>query len=213
MKLPDLFNGTLHFLITMTKKRVLWIFTAGAILLAVFFFWQSSDLHMPKPRGYFRIELPEKIYRSYQPQCPLSIEIPQYAKVEVFREHNSLDSCWFNIYFPKLNARLHCTYIPVGDNISNLLRDSYGFAAKHEMKASALKRTMVNDTAKHVYGIVYDIEGDAASQLQFFLTDSTDHFLRGSLYFFNSPNPDSVQPVLSFIREDVMHITRSIQWE
>lgn len=197
----------------MTKRNVLWIVVAISIVAATFFIWQSSELAIPKPRGYFRIDLPAKEYRVYEPECPLSMEIPKYAKVEIFREHNAKDSCWFNIYFPKLNARLHCTYIPVGDNISNLLHDSYGFAAKHEMKASALKRTMVADSSKNVFGIIYDIEGDAASQLQFFLTDSTQHFLRGSLYFFNSPNPDSIQPVLTFIREDVLHITRSIQWK
>lgn len=183
------------------------------VVAAVYFLWNSSATEIPKPRGYFRIDLPKKNYRIYESNCPLSIEIPSYAKVEIFRNHESADSCWFNIFFPGLNARLHCTYIPVGKNMARLLSDSYGFAAKHEMKASALKRTLVSDDARNVYGIIYDIEGDAASQLQFFLTDSTNHFFRGSLYFFNSPNPDSVSPVLSFIREDLVHLTESITWK
>lgn len=197
----------------MKKRNVILIILVPAVLVAVFFFWRSTELAIPKPRGYFRIDLPQKGYRVYDAACPLSIEIPNYSQIEIFRGHESHDSCWFNIYFPKLNARLHCTYIPVGDNMSELLRDSYGFAAKHEMKASALKRTMIEDPTKNVYGIIYDIEGDAASQLQFFITDSTDHFLRGSLYFFNSPNSDSVAPVLSFIREDVVHLTQSAIWK
>ncbi|MFM7727591.1 MAG: gliding motility lipoprotein GldD, partial [Flavobacteriales bacterium] len=134
------------------------------------------------------------------------------AQVEIFRDRLSEDSCWFNIYYPKYNARIHCTYMSVKDRLPQLIQDAYGFAAKHEMKASALRRTMVSDTVRNVHGIVYDIEGDAASNAQFFLTDSTDHFLRGALYFFNPPNPDSIAPVLEFVRSDIMHVAQTLEW-
>jgi gliding motility-associated lipoprotein GldD len=172
-----------------------------------------EEEYVPKPHGYFRIALPEKSYRQYDSSCPLSFEIPQYSRIELFREHMSEDSCWFNIYYPQLKARVHCTYVPVGSNFNNLIRDAYGFAAKHEIKASALRRTMVDDTTRKVFGIIYDIEGEAASPLQFFLTDSTSHFFRGSLYFFNAPNPDSVAPVLAFLREDLLHMAETLQWK
>lgn len=176
------------------------------------YFFTDHNAIVPKPRGYYRIELPEKQYELHEFSCPLKFELPVYSKVELFKERMSTDSCWFNVFFPSQNARLHCTYMPVGKNLGALLRDSYEFAAKHEIKASALKRTMINDSANHVYGILYDIEGDAASRLQFFLTDSMNHFLRGSLYFYNTPNTDSIAPVLSFLREDVLHITNTMKW-
>jgi gliding motility-associated lipoprotein GldD len=100
----------------------------------------------------------------------------------------------------------------VGDRLPQLIGDAYGFAAKHEMKASALRRTLVADSLRNVYGIVYDIDGEAASNVQFFLTDSSAHFLRGALYFFNPPNPDSIRPVLEFIRGDITRITQTLQW-
>jgi gliding motility-associated lipoprotein GldD len=84
---------------------------------------------------------------------------------------------------------------------------------KHEVKASALKRTMIEDQQNRLDGIIYDIEGEAASQVQFFVTDSTNHFFRGSLYFNVKPNPDSIAPVLSFIREDINHMVRSVRWK
>jgi gliding motility-associated lipoprotein GldD len=103
--------------------------------------------------------------------------------------------------------------MPVNNRLPELIEDAYGFAAKHEMKASALRRTLVSDSLRKVYGIVYDIEGDAASNAQFFLTDSTNHFLRGALYFFNPPNPDSIAPVLSFVRGDINRIAQTLQWD
>lgn len=169
--------------------------------------------YTPKPRGYYRISLPEKSYIHYQTPCDLSFDVPNYSKLEMIRAAQNGDSCWFNLAFPRWNAKLHCTYTKVHNNFDNLIRDSYGFAAKHEMKASALKRTQINYPDKKVYGILYDIEGDAASQIQFFMSDSTSHFFRGSLYFYNPPNPDSIAPVLQFLREDILQITQTLEWK
>jgi gliding motility-associated lipoprotein GldD len=171
-----------------------------------------DETSVPKPRAYFRIDLPEQQYRSYESACPLNMEVSTASQIEVFRDRQSADSCWFNIYYPRYNARIHCTYISVGDKFNELINDAYGFAAKHEMKASGLRRTMVSDSTRDVNGIIYDIEGDAASNVQFFLTDSTQHFLRGALYFFNAPNPDSIAPVLNFVRSDIDHIAQTLVW-
>jgi gliding motility-associated lipoprotein GldD len=190
-------------------------FTAGlavwAVALTVALSGCSGD-PVPRPRGFFRIDLPEKNYITYTSTCPFSLEVPSYAKIELNRTDGPTDSCWFNVAFPKFRARIHCTYLPITNNSDALVRDAYTFAAKHEMKASAIRRTLVEDPERSVFGVIYDIEGDAASQVQFFLMDSTDHFLRGALYFDHTPNADSIAPVLSFIREDIVRMTRSLQW-
>ena len=183
-----------------------------AFALIAWWLWQGNNASVPKPRGYFRIDLPEQEYRSYESVCPMNLEVSTAAQIEVFRDRQSADSCWFNIYYPRYNARVHCTYITVGNRFEELVNDAYGFAAKHEMKASGLRRTMVSDSTRDVHGIVYDIEGDAASNVQFFLTDSTRHFLRGALYFFNAPNPDSLAPVLNFVRGDIDRIAQTLEW-
>ncbi len=187
---------------------------AAAILVAIatWLYLADSASSVPKPRGYFRIALPEQAYRMYESVCPLKLEVSAAAQMEIFRDRQSVDSCWFNIYYPKYNARVHCTYMPVGGRLPQLIDDAYGFAAKHEMKASALRRTLIEDTLRDVHGIIYDIEGDAASNVQFFLTDSTNHFLRGALYFFNAPNPDSIQPVLEFVRADIDRLAQTLKW-
>lgn len=198
----------------LTRKRIIAAISIIAIaLVAILVLQASGEEAMPKPRGYFRIELPQKAYVPYESSCPLVIEVADNSKVEVFKNRESKDSCWFNVYYPRLNARLHCTYLPIAGDFERLITETYGFAARHEMKASALKRTFIEDSTRNVFGILYDIEGEAASQMQFFFTDSTSHFFRGSLYFFNTPNSDSVAPVLSYIREDVIHLSQTLRWK
>jgi gliding motility-associated lipoprotein GldD len=102
--------------------------------------------------------------------------------------------------------------LPIDGNINDLVGDAYGFAAKHEMKASAIERIWIESPERDVFGIQYNIEGGAASPVQFFLTDSTQHFFRGALYFDFAPNPDSLAPVLKFIRNDIQKITDEIAW-
>ena len=196
----------------MRKGKVLVVAIVLIFFLLGLWFWMDNGTSVPKPHGYFRIELPKQEYRLYESVCPMNLEVSTAAQIEVFRDRQSADSCWFNIYYPRYNARVHCTYISVGNRLNNLIDDAYGFAAKHEMKATALRRTLVSDTLRHVHGILYDIEGDAASNVQFFLTDSSQHFLRGALYFFNPPNPDSIAPVLQFVRGDIDHIAQTLVW-
>jgi gliding motility-associated lipoprotein GldD len=183
------------------------------ILLALVTLSSCEKEFVPKPRGYFRIDLPEKKYDVFEANCPLQFEAPAYSQIQVFSDHSTADSCWFNLFFPRNNAHIYCTYLPVKDNIMKLADDAYQFAFKHEMKADGIQRTYIEDTTRNVFGIIYDIQGEAASQVQFFLTDSVNHYLRGALYFDNKPNQDSLAPVLAFIREDIMHLTNTLQWK
>ncbi|MEY3397976.1 MAG: gliding motility lipoprotein GldD [Bacteroidota bacterium] len=201
MPMPDL---------TSTHNRS---FLLAFVCIAMMSVLSSCDEnYVPRPRGYFRIDLPEKSYINYSGNCPVEMEIPAYSKVELFKEYDSADSCWFNLVFPKNNARIYCTYLPVQGDVDKMISDSYAFAFKHEMKADAITRTAIQDDERKVYGLIYDIKGEAASQVQFFLTDSSQHFLRGALYFSNRPNQDSLAPVLSFLRDDIQHLTETLVW-
>ncbi len=182
------------------------------LLVIVIFLLACSSPPIPKPSGYFRIDLPQKAYTTFESSCNFSMEVPKYSKVNVFKDRTGSDSCWFNVDFPRFNASVYCTYFTVNKDVNELVKEAYQFAAKHELKATALKRTPIDQPQNNVYGIFYDIEGEAASQVQFFVTDSTANFLRGSLYFNNRPNPDSIAPVLDFVREDLLKMANSVKW-
>lgn len=182
------------------------------LAFVAFLFHSCSEPPIPKPSGYFRVDLPEKAYNTYVSECRFSIDVPKYSKVNIFKDRTGSDSCWFNIDFPRLNATVYCTYFSVNNDVDELVKEAYNFAAKHELKATALKRTPIEEKENKVFGILYDIEGEAASQVQFFVTDSTSNFFRGSLYFNNRPNPDSIAPVLNFVREDILRMAHSVKW-
>jgi gliding motility-associated lipoprotein GldD len=166
----------------------------------------------PKPRAYFRLTFPEKQYCIYDSVCPFRFQIPVYSHIGK-DEHAGAEPCWLNLNFPSLNATLHLSYKQVDGNLNQYLEDTYTLASKHQIKASGMNETVVERKEKKVYGLVYEIGGNAASSVQFFLTDSTNHFLRGALYFNSAPNTDSIQPALEFIRKDIYNMIGTFEWK
>ena len=173
----------------------------------------DDDAIAPKPRGYFRLTFPEKKYVMYDSICPFTFEMPVYAKM-IKDPHPGAEPCWLNLEFPSLNATLHLSYEEVkGDNLKQYLENTYELVSKHEIKASGIRENVVEKADKKVYGLVYDIGGNAASRIQFFLTDSTSNFIRGALYFNAVPNTDSIKPCVDFIRKDIYHMVETFRWK
>jgi gliding motility-associated lipoprotein GldD len=188
--------------------------TLFAILLLVAgFFFSCDEEYIPKPRGFFRVTFPEKKYVSYNPHdCPFEFEIPAYTKVTPDSSKNALP-CWLNLEFPYFNATVYLTYKEVNNDLQKLYEEHRSMTMKHIAKASAIDESPYHNPEQKVHGSVYKVKGAAASNMQFYLTDSVKHFLRGSLYFYSVPNPDSVAPVLNFISVDVIHIVETFQWK
>ncbi|MFC2104510.1 gliding motility lipoprotein GldD [Bacteroidota bacterium] len=167
--------------------------------------------YTPKPRGYFRIDLPEKEYKLLDSLYPYKFEYPVYTTIKTDNSVTS-EKYWINIEYPNLNGKIHISYKSVNNNINQLLEDTRKLAYKHTIKADAINEKMFIKPEKQVYGILYEIEGNAASSVQFFLTDSSNHYLRGALYFNVEPNKDSLAPVLDFVKEDIYVLIESFEW-
>jgi len=167
---------------------------------------------VPKPAGYFRIDLPEKEYLHYNAPCSYSLEYPAYGVINL-RPSGALDTCWMDIEFPMFKAKLHLTYFNVNNNLPSLTEMARELVYKHTIKADAIEEKVWENDSTAVYGVFYDLRGNTASAVQFFLTDSTTHYLRGSLYFMTQPNEDSLSPVISFLREDIVHMIETLNWE
>lgn len=171
--------------------------------------------YMPKPRGYHRIDFPEKFYHEVaNPGCPFRFEIPLYSQLQ---EDNSrhAEPCWKNLDFQQFNARLHISYAAIGAkaSLAQLTEDARTFAFKHTAKATAIDQKEIHIPEHHVYGLEYSIKGNTASNYQFYVSDSTRHYLRGALYFNEKPNLDSIQPVLDFLTKDMQHLIGTVRWE
>ena len=167
---------------------------------------------MPKPKGYFRIEFPEKKYETWNENYPFSFEYLKDAQV-VKDKSRLAEKYWLNVEYPKYNATLHLSYKEVSENLEKYLEDSHRLVYKHAIKADAIDGTNYIDEQQNVYGLVYRIQGNAASSVQFIATDSLKHFLRGSLYFNNHPNSDSLAPVIKYIDKDIVHLMESLKWK
>lgn len=172
----------------------------------------DEEVYIPKPKGYFRIDFPEKKYRLYDSICPYSFEIPTYSFIDNDK-HMGAEPCWLNINFPRYNAQIHLSYKEVNNNLATYLNDSRDFAIRHQIKATGLDETVIIRDSAKVYGLVYDISGNTASNIQFYLTDSTRHFLRGALYFNSIPNVDSLKIVVDFLRKDIIQMIKTFEWK
>jgi len=167
----------------------------------------------PKPRGYFRIDMPEKQYVTLDTMSRYSFEYPVYATITPdFLSLKEKD--WVNVEFPRFKGTVHISYKPVNGNLSGYLEDAHTMITKHISKATGIRDSLIVNRDRDVYGLVYFLDGEGvASPLQFYLTDSTEHFLRGSLYFNVLPNNDSLQPVIDFITDDVRHLIKTLEWK
>jgi len=187
------------------------------VLLTVLFSCREVDV--PKPRGFFRIDMPPHEYRPFNKEypllhkLPLSFEYPVYGEIS-FESDKFEESGWFNIEFPAYKAIIYLTYKPVNGDLAGLIEQSYRMNVRnHIIKADAINEQMIADPERRKFGILYDLKGNTATSVQFFITDSTNHFLRGSLYFDTEPNADSLAPVTGFFREDVVRLIESLNWE
>ncbi len=182
------------------------------ITLMLLLFICCKRHYTPKPAGYLRIDFPEKVYQIYNSSCPYTFEYPLYGKITADTSKIT-EPCWINIEFPNFGGKIHISYKPVNNNVNTYIEDSRTLAYKHTVKADAISETLYTNDERRVYGLLYQIKGDAASSVQFYLTDSTKHFLRGSLYFNVQPNADSLAPVIDFFTEDIMHLVETLEWK
>lgn len=170
------------------------------------------DKLVPKPSGYFRIDFPDKAYRLYDTACPFVFEYPVYGRIS-YDVGKKTEPCWFNIEFPDYRAKVYVSYKNINNDLPAILDESHEFAYSHTIKADAITEQPWLNKDEKVYGILYDIKGNTASSIQFYLTDSINHFLRGALYFTAPPNEDSLAPVIGFFREDIAHMVETFKWK
>lgn len=184
-----------------------------SLMFAAILLGSCSNDYVPKPRGYFRIDLPEHRYRVFDTLYPYRFEYPEYARI-VHDSSSLAEPFWINLVFPPFKAQVHISYKVIDGNLEKYLNDAHSLVNKHIPKANAITQRQYVDTVNHVYGLVYDIRGtDAASAYQFYLTDSISRFLRGALYFNLVPNNDSLSPVIDHLKVDIEHMINTFRWK
>ena len=187
----------------MTKKIIAFSILISVSLLG----FSCKNEVLPKPSSYLRLDYPEAKYVRFENECPYAFEMNSDAIIK--KEKN----CDFTIIYPKMKATIYLTYKPVTKNIDELLRDAQKLTYEHVIKADDILEQPYLNSDRKVYGMFYQVEGNAATNAQFYATDSTKHFLTASVYFYSKPNYDSIMPAASYIKNDMQRLMETLKWK
>jgi len=171
-----------------------------------------TKVSSPRPYGYYRITVPDTAYAAFDslyPSYPYTFALSENAQVQP----RSDEPYWINLYYPALDATIHCSYKPVRNNLRELTNDALEFVYRNASFANAIPERDYTHPEANVYGVLFDLEGNTASSCQFFLTDSTHHFFRASVYCNCPPNADSLAPVYTYLRADVIKMVETFEWK
>ena len=176
----------------------------------------NSD-YTVKKRGYFKIDFPEHAYQSFdRPGYPFTFEYPVYASVirdSTFFEDSTENPFWLNIDFPRFAGKIYLSYKEIGakNSFDKLVSDAFNMTYKHSTRATGIQDSLMH-TSSGLTGVYFQVAGNTATARQFFISDSTKHFLRGALYFDATPNEDSLIIVNRFLQEDMKHLINTLRW-
>lgn len=187
----------------MPKKQI----AVFALLIVLFTVCSCKNEVLPKPAGYLRLDYPVAEYAAFEGKCPFTFEMNSDAVIKGEKD------CGFTITYPKMKATIYLTYKPVNQNIEKLLRDAQKLTYEHVIKADDILEQPYFNSEKKVYGMFYRVDGNAATNSQFYVTDSTRHFVTGSVYFYAKPNYDSIMPAASYVRNDMQRLMETLKWK
>lgn len=173
-----------------------------------------EEVYLPKPKGYNRIELPERAYQSLPDTFPYMFDYSSHARL-LGDSNKNADRYWANLYYEDFEALIQITYkdLNTDENQANrLLNEAFALAMKHDVKAYGIQETLVAMPYGQVASLT-QLEGEVPTQIQFFTSDSTRHFFRGALYFNTALKNDSLQPIIQFIKQDVLQMLNSFEWK
>jgi gliding motility-associated lipoprotein GldD len=185
------------------KSLFFWLIAIG-----VFVFSSCKEETLPKPTASLRLDYSEAVYKTFaNDSCPFTFELNSEGSVK--QEKN----CDLTIHYPKMKATIYLTFKPINNNINSFLKDSQTLIYKHVIKADDIIEQPFINRKDNVYGMFYELNGNAATNAQFYLTDSTRYFVDCSVYFYAKPNFDSIMPAASYLRNDLQNMMESFRWK
>lgn len=160
----------------------------------------------PKPSGELRLEYPAAQYQPFQ-ACAYGFDYSTQARVSAGKQ-----PCWYYITYPKMKAKIFITYFPVKNDFPLHVKEAEKLVYEHTIKASSIDTKTFQYPGRHVYGNFYELKGETASNIQFYITDSTKHFVTANLYFNTRPQPDSLAPAVDYIKKDMLRMIDTFHW-
>ncbi|MFZ2432650.1 MAG: gliding motility lipoprotein GldD [Lutibacter sp.] len=179
----------------------------AAMFFLAFIFVACGKETLPKPIPYLKLQYPEPAYQKFESNCPYSFEISNLANI------NFTNNCSATVEYPHLKATIYITYRPINNNLDEILKEVEKLTFEHTIKADAINAMPYENFENKVFGKLYNIEGNVATNIQFRVTDSVNHVLSGALYFYARPNYDSIVPAVKYVEKDIIHIIETLKWK
>ena len=184
------------------------------LLMFLYLLMGCEQAYTPKPKGYNRLILPPREYSLLPDSLPYSFEISTGARI--LRDSSYIaERYWIDLFYPAITANIQITYKNLNQDpqfLKELVNDSYKLTSKHQIKAYAIEESVVR-TPSGKTAVIAELEGEVPSQFQFFITDSTDNFIRGALYFRTATKNDSLAPAIEYMKIDAMHLINTLEWK
>lgn len=198
--------------------------------------FSCNSNYTSKKEGYYKIDFPEKVYTTFNdPSFPYTFEYPVYARIakdSSYFDKGEKNPYSIDIVFPSFNGTIYLSYKNIGgtsvykvknpdgtyrdstgkNSFQKMVNDSYNLTYKNDIKAYSIEDSVMH-TPNQITGVFFKLSGNVATARQFFLSDTTQHFLRGALYFDATPNEDSLRPVNAFLQEDMKQLINTLQWK
>ena len=176
------------------------------LLLALLTLLSCKEETPPKPKAMLRLDYSRPDYTDLQ-QGRYSFRVNSKALQQRSKTGG------LTLEYPEMKGSIFITYKPVENNLKELLADAQKLSYEHVAKADNILEQPFVNSDEGVYGMFYEVRGDAASQAQFYVTDSSAHFVTGSLYFMAIPNYDSIYPAAIYLQRDIRTIMETLKWE
>jgi gliding motility-associated lipoprotein GldD len=192
-------------------KKILYL---SAVIFVLVTIVSCDREYLPKPLGYNRLVLPEPAYHTLPDTLPYTFEYSSHARLLADTSWIR-EKFWVEIYYPELKANIHVTYKKILNNeqlLKEFLNDAYVLTSKHQIKAYAIDEVITHNPNGHT-AVVVELDGEVPSQMQFTITDSTQNFLRGALYFNTKVQNDSLKPAIEYVKKDIMHLINTFDWK
>lgn len=177
------------------------------LLFTPILFVVCKEENLPKPKAMLQLEFPKVEYHKFDGDCSFQFFKNKLSAVKVSED------CSMQLEYPTMNGSIYLTYKPIQNNLNKLLIDAQRLSYEHVIKADNISEQPFINYKDRVYGMFYEVTGNAASQSQFYVTDSLNHFVAGSLYFYAKPNYDSIYPAVIYLQKDIRKIMETLSWE
>lgn len=178
----------------------------STLLLSVVFFAACKEDTTPKPNAFLALDYPNQEYKTYQNENGFEFSQNQWSTIKETKK-NSLE-----IHYPQMKATIFINYKPVENNLNLLLKDAQKLTYEHFVKADEIIEQPYINSDDRVYGMLYDVQGNAATNVQFYATDSVKNFIVASLYFYAKPNYDSILPATEYVKKDMKTLLETLKW-